>query len=108
MYGQGEPTGVVRLDFPKVFGKVPQQRLLKKGSRPGTGDEVLTGRKHLLKGKKQKVEGNSLRSREHQRAVQGLRAACSKMISKSRQILKFAANTEGSVDEDQLWKETGQ
>lgn len=35
---QDHPPG-----FPKVFGKVPQQRLLKEGGSPGTGGEILTG-----------------------------------------------------------------
>lgn len=40
---QGESTEIIPLDFPKVFGKVPQQRLLKEGSSLGTGGEILTG-----------------------------------------------------------------
>lgn len=62
----------------------------------------------MLKGKEQKVGGNNLCSRKHQGAVWGLRSAYSKMISKSWQILKFAADTKGCVLEGQLWKETGQ
>lgn len=94
MCGQGEPNGIIHLDFPKVFGKVPQQRLLKKGIGPGIGGEVLTGRNHLLKAKEKKVGGNNVCSRKHQGAVQGLPSMYSKMISKRRQILKLAADTK--------------
>lgn len=55
-----EPTGIIHLHFSKVFGRVHQQRLLKKGSRPGIGGKVFRGRNRLLKGKKQKVGGNNL------------------------------------------------
>lgn len=72
------------------------------------GCQALTGSNHLLKAKEKKVGGKKLCSRNHQGAVQGLPSAHSTIISKCRQILKFAADTKGCVDEGQLWKETGQ